>query len=258
MTDRIAAAARGLHTARRENRIALLDPDIAPRNLNEAYATHLALLDLLSADGGGPRIGWKVGFTNDAAQQRMGATEPIFAGLLGQHTYVAEAEITGPGGSGLGIEAELAVRLGSPLAGPVSRQQAASAIEAVTIAIEIVQKRGGVEEIGLPTLVADGTLQYGSVFGSWNSSFDPLTMKESDVKLQIDGQTDGFMSASEVLGDPLNALTWLAQTTERHGVQLKAGDVILLGAIIPPQHLNPGQFAEVASEDLGDVRVWMD
>jgi 2-oxo-3-hexenedioate decarboxylase len=152
MTDRIVAAAQGLLAARQENRIALLDAEIAPRDLTEAYAVHLELLDLLSANGGGPRIGWKVGFTNDAAQARMGTTEPVLAGLLGQHSYVGEAELASPGGKGLGVEAELAVRLRSPLAGSVSRQEAAAAIEAVAIAIEIVQKRGGPDEIGLPTL----------------------------------------------------------------------------------------------------------
>jgi 2-keto-4-pentenoate hydratase len=86
MNDRIAAAAQGLLAARQENRIALLDPEIAPRDLAEAYAVHVALLDLLSANGGGPRIGWKVGFTNDAALARMGAKEPVLAGLLGQHS----------------------------------------------------------------------------------------------------------------------------------------------------------------------------
>ena len=258
MDSRIAAAAQGLVAARRDNRIALLDVAVAPRDLDEAYRTHLALLELLSAEDGGPRIGWKVGFTNAAAQQRMGTTEPVFAGLLGKHAYVTEAEVHSPNGTGLGVEAELAVRLGAPLAGPVSRHEAAAAVEAVAIAIEIVQKRGGVDEIGLPTLDADGTLQYGSVFGPWHTGFDPLTLRDCDVKLQVDGQTDGFMSASEVLGDPLNALAWLSEAAERHSAELKAGDVILLGAIIPAQHLNPGQLAEVASDGLGDVRVWID
>ncbi len=258
MNDRIAAAAQGLLAARQENRIALLDSEIAPRDLAEAYVVHRAFLELLSAHGGGPRIGWKVGFTNDAAQARMGTTEPVLAGLLGQHSYVGEAELKSPGGKGLGVEAELAVRLRSTLAGPVSRQEAAAAIEAVAIAIEIVQKRGGPDEIGLPTLVADGTLQYGSIFGPWNTTMDPMTIKECDVKLQVDGQTDGFMGATEVLGDPLNALTWLSAASERNGIELQAGDVILLGAIIPAQHLEPGQMAEVASDGLGDVRLWVD
>jgi 2-keto-4-pentenoate hydratase len=258
MNDRIAAAAQGLLVARQENRIALLEPEIAPRDLAEAYAVHLAFLELLSADGGGPRIGWKVGFTNHAAQARMGTTEPVLAGLLSQHSYAGEAEMKSPEGKGLGVEAELAVRLRSPLSGSVSRQEAATAIDAVAIAIEVVQKRGGPDEIGLPTLVADGTLQYGSIFGPWNTTMDPMTIKECDVKLQVDGQTDGFMGATEVLGDPLNALTWLSAASERNGIDLQAGDVILLGAIIPAQHLAPGQMAEVASDGLGDVRLWVD
>jgi 2-keto-4-pentenoate hydratase len=232
MTDP-AAAARALAEARRAPRQADVPADVAPRDLAEAYAAHLALLDLLVQQGDGPRVGWKVGFTNAPAQARHGASEPVFAGLLGRHAYAGEAEVAAPDGVGLGVEAELAVRLGAPLAGPVSREEAAAAVEAVAIAIEIVERRNAFDEIGLPLL-------------------------DADVKLQVDGQTDGFMRATEVLGDPLHALAWLSAAAERHGAEVRAGDVVLLGAIIPAQPLERGQVAEVASDGLGDVRVWID
>jgi 2-keto-4-pentenoate hydratase len=257
MTDP-AAAARALAEARRAPRQADVPADVAPRDLAEAYAAHLALLDLLVQQGDGPRVGWKVGFTNAPAQARHGASEPVFAGLLGRHAYAGEAEVAAPDGVGLGVEAELAVRLGAPLAGPVSREEAAAAVEAVAIAIEIVERRNAFDEIGLPLLVADGSHQFGSVIGPWRDDYDPLTMLDADVKLQVDGQTDGFMRATEVLGDPLHALAWLSAAAERHGAEVRAGDVVLLGAIIPAQPLERGQVAEVASDGLGDVRVWID
>lgn len=252
------AAASALAAARRETRDALLPPELAPRDLGEAYATHLALLDVLGEDGGGARIGWKVGFTNAAAQAKHGAEEPVWAGLLAGRSYVDEAEVPAARGERLGVEAELAVRLGTDLRGAVTRDEAAAAVEAVALALELVENRGGVDEIGLPTLVADGTLQYGSVFGAWRSDLDPRALDEVDVKLQVDGETNGFMRASEVLGHPLNALVWLAGAAERDGFELAAGDVILLGAIVPAQSLVPGQIAELASDGFGDVRVFVD
>jgi 2-keto-4-pentenoate hydratase len=252
------AAARALLDARRAGRQADVGADVAPRDLAEAYATHLALLALLEEEGDGPRVGWKVGFTNAAAQARHGADEPVFAGLLGRHAYAGEAEVTAPDGVGLGVEAELAVRLGAQLAGPVSREEAAAAVEAVAIAIEIVERRNAIDEVGLPVIVADGTHQFGSVVGPWRDDFDPLTILDADVRLQVDGQTDGFMRATEVLGDPLHALAWLSAAAERHGAELRAGDVVLLGAVIPAQPLDRGQVAEVASDGLADVRLWVD
>jgi 2-keto-4-pentenoate hydratase len=258
MPNRTRDAATALLLCRTENRDALLDASVAPQDLAEGYATHLALLELLSANGGGPQIGWKVGFTNDAAQARHGATEPVFAGLLGGLSYVEEAELASPAGAGLGVEAELAVRLGAPIAGPITRQEAAAAIDGVAIAFEIIQPRCKVDDAGLPTLIADGTQQYGTILGEWNADYDPLTLDQTDVKLQVDGFTDGFMTATEVLGHPLNAITWLSEATARHGVQLEAGDVILTGAIIPAKMLGSGQMAELASDGLGDIRVWID
>lgn len=258
MPNRTRDAANALLLCRTENRDALLDASLAPQDLAEGYATHLALLELLTEHGGGPQIGWKVGFTNDAAQARHGATEPVFAGLLGGLSYVEEAELASPGGAGLGVEAEIAVRLGSPLAGSVTRQDAAAAIDGVAIAFEIVQPRCKVDDAGLPTLIADGTQQYGTILGEWNTGYNPLTLDQTDVKLQIDGFTDGFMTATEVLGHPLNAITWLSEATARYGVELQAGDVILTGAIIPAKTLASGQMAELASDGLGDIRVWVD
>jgi 2-keto-4-pentenoate hydratase len=251
-------AAEALATARREGLDARLPADLAPGDLDDAYATHLALLDLLGEDGGGARIGWKVGFTNAAAQAKNGADEPVWAGLLAGRSYVDEAEVAAARGDRLGVEAELAVRLGADLRGDVSREEAAEAVEAVALALELVENRGGVDEIGLPTLVADGTLQYGSVFGAWRADVDPRALDQVDVKIQVDGETNGFMRASEVLGHPLNALVWLAGAAERYGFELAAGDVVLLGAIVPAQQLVPGQIAELASDGFGDVRVYVD
>lgn len=251
-------AATALAAARTAERDAQLAADVAPGDLTEAYATHLALLDLLGEAGGGARIGWKVGFTNATAQARNGADEPVWAGLLAGRSYVDEAEVPAARGDRLGVEAELAVRLGADLRGDVGRDQAADAVEAVALALELVENRGGVDAIGLPTLVADGTLQYGSVFGAWRTDIDPRALDQVDVKLQVDGETNGFMRASEVLGHPLNALTWLAGAADRYGFDLAAGDVVLLGAIVPAQQLVPGQIAELSSDGFGDVRVFVD
>ena len=230
MSNRISDAANALLLCRTENRDALLDATLAPQDLTEAYATHLALLELVSEHGGGAQIGWKVGFTNDGAQAKHGATEPVFAGLLAGNSYVEEAELASPGGAGLGVEAEIAVRLSQAISGPLSRQEAADAIDGVAIAF----------------------------LGEWNTAYAPMTLDQTDVKLQIDGFTDGFMNATEVLGHPLNAITWLSEATARYGVQLQPGDVILTGAIIPAKALTSGQMAELASDGLGDIRVWVD
>ena len=70
MSNRINDAAHALLHRRTEQQPALLDAATAPQDLVEAYAVHTALLALLTDSGAGAQIGWKVGFTNDAAQAR--------------------------------------------------------------------------------------------------------------------------------------------------------------------------------------------
>lgn len=51
------------------------------------------------------------------------------------------------------------------------------------------------------------------------------------------------------LGDPLNALAWLASAGLEHGEPLRAGQVILSGALGPVHPVPPG--AEVRAEITG-------
>ena len=57
---------------------------------------------------------------------------------------------------------------------------AAPCAGAVAIAMEVVETRVRVDEMGLVTMIADGTQQYGSVVGEWNETMDPRTLDQCD------------------------------------------------------------------------------
>ena len=66
------------------------------------------------------------------------------------------------------------------------------------------------------------------------------------MNMTIDGEIVSTGTGSACLGDPLNALAWLARATRDFGDPLRAGEVILSGALGPMARLLPG--ARVRSE----------
>ena len=60
---------------------------------------------------------------------------------------------------------------------------------------------------------------------------------------------------SNVLGDPRIALTWLANELFRHGVVLKAGQVVITGTCVKPLAIAVGDRIEGDLGVLGRVSV---
>ena len=220
-----------------------------------AYGIQQENVDVWIA-AGGRRVGYKIGLTSEPVQRQLGVDRPDFGVLmadmaLGDEETFAATALLQPR-----YEAEVAFVLGrdldidTPTAVDLLR-----AIEYALPAIEIVDSRIADWNIGFFDTVADNASSGLFVLGGPARRIVGLDLHDCAMQMIVSGQTVSTGSGAACLGSPLNAAVWLARKQKAMGAHLKAGDVLLTGALGPMVKLAPGQRVEARIEGLGSVRV---
>lgn len=235
MTDPVAArAASLLIKARAENTpIAALPEDCRPADERAAYAAQAAHVEALCRHLGARTIGYKIGATGEGARRLLKTDHPFYGRLLDKLTLASPAVIPAAEARMKVVEAEFAFRLSSPLVprpAPFTRADLLAAIDAVLPAIELVDSRYAVwTEVGILSVVADqgshGHWIHGAAVTDWRG-FD---LSSHAVRLEVNGRTERHGSGSAVMGDPVEAVLWLANTLRAEGTTLPAGSLITSG-----------------------------
>jgi len=81
------------------------------------------------------------------------------------------------------------------------------------------------------------------------------TVETETVTLSINGREIGTGKGGDVMGNPLNALAWLADKLAVAGTPLKRGMIVLTGSMVPIQFPGPGDRALVEVEGLGTAEL---
>ena len=222
-------------------------------SLDHAYAIQDVLRGELDRRGESP-IGWKLGATSPAGQAVMGVTEPA-CGFLFPAQYASGAEVSVSDFANLAVEAEVAFRMRTKLAGPgVTAASAMIAVEGAVPALELLDFMFS----GKPRAVdfiANSIIAKAIVLGSPPASLQGLDLAQEGVVYEHNGETVGTYTAAEVMGDPLNALVWLANHLGARGLALMPGDVVMSGAISKIVRPKAGDTISAKYTRLGSVSV---
>ena len=168
--DRIVAAAQIIAASRRtRSALKALPADLAPKDEAEGYRVQRVVHDLLLPQTGS-LVGYKIGCTSKVMQQYLDIPHPCGGGVFARGVHESGVRLRAADFVRVGVECEIAVRLGRPLAagqGPFTAGSVTSAIEAYLPAIEIVDDRYAQwETLGAPTLVADDFFAAACVLGA--------------------------------------------------------------------------------------------
>ncbi|PXY27004.1 2-keto-4-pentenoate hydratase [Prauserella muralis] len=198
--------------------------------------------------------GHKVGLSSAAMQEQMGVDQPDYGHLLSGMFHLEQQPI--PAGRFLQprIEPEIAFVLGRPLAGPgVTAADAARAVEFVLPALEIVDSRIRDWKISIVDTIADNASSGGVVLGSRPTPLSAVDLRLVGCTLHLGGTLAATGAGGAVLGSPLNALVWLANTVGPLGVTLEPGHVVLPGSMTRAFPVTAGDTVQATMGELGSV-----
>ena len=230
--------------------------DLIGRNdLAAAYAVQREVLTEW-VEAGARVIGHKIGLTSRAVQQQLGVDQPDFGVLLHDAQYPDGATI--PFGRLLQprVEAEVAFVLRDDLAdGDLSYERVSAAVAYAVAAIEVCDSRIANWDISFGDTVADNASAGVHVLGAERRTLADMTPRDVAMTMSVTGQQPSTGSGTDCLGDPLLALQWLARQTRELGAPLRAGQLVLSGALGPMRPVVPGAAATTTITGLGTVSV---
>jgi 2-keto-4-pentenoate hydratase len=207
-------------------------------------------------DAGRRIVGRKIGLTSPAVQRQLGVDRPDFGALFADMAVPDGGEV--PVGRLLQpkVEAEVALVLGRDLPHPeCTIVDVLRAVDFALPALEIVDSRVRNWDISLVDTVADNASCGLYVLGGTPVPLTAVDLRAVTMTMSRDGETVSEGTGADCLGSPLTAAVWLASALAERGDPLRAGDLVLTGALGPMTPAAPGDTFEAHISDLGSVRV---
>jgi len=227
---------------------------IGAEDQDAAYAVQSLGIERRIAEGQ-RLVGRKIGLTSPAVQAQFGVHSPDY-GVLLDDMVVADREpmpldrFLQPR-----VEAEVAFVLGRDLDSPTTHvADVLRATEFVLPAIEVVDSRIADWSIRIADTIADNASSGAVVLGTVPRKLDGLDLAAMGMRLDTDGDPVSTGAGSACLGSPVIAVAWLARAVARHGRPLRAGEIVLSGALGPMVAATPGVF-HARLDGLGEVRA---
>jgi len=232
-----------------------IEPLTSQYDLATEDAYEIQLLQVRRWVAAGARVkGHKVGLTSAAMQRQMSVDQPDYGHLLDRMFWPEQEPIPLSGFLQPRVEPETAFVLAKPLRGPgVTVADAIAAVGFVLPALELIDSRIRDWKIGLADTIADNASSGGVVLGSSPTALSAVDLRLAGCNLHKNGALAGTGASGAVLGSPVKALAWLANTVGARGVELEPGQVILPGSVTASIPVGPGDTVTATFAGLGQV-----
>ncbi|MBM4765168.1 2-keto-4-pentenoate hydratase [Bacillus sp. B15-48] len=247
------AASRLLEAEETKNVIEPLTVSYPGITVDEAYYTQLEIIRK-KVDNGGIIVGKKIGATSKAIQNMFGVNQPDYGHLLADMMYVEGETISLENFIQPKVEFEIAFILKKDLKGPnVSILDVVEATDYIVPAIEIIDSRIGNWQIKFEDTVADNGSSAAAMIGGKPTKLDAIDLTHIGMVAYRNGEMIDSGAGAAVLGNPLRSVAWLANSLGKYDVALKAGEIVLSGALTSAIEVQDGDTFTAEFAHIGSV-----
>lgn len=253
----IEQAAAALRSARETRQaIAPISSQYGITTLEDAYAV-AGVNTRLNLAAGQRLVGKKVGLTSVVVQKQLGVDQPDFGMLFDVMEVLNREEVRTETLLQPRVEAEVAFVMGTDLNGCIpSWAEFLRAVAYALPALEIVDSAIADWKINLFDTVADNASCGLYVLGDQPVALGSISLGDIAMEMSCNGRAVSSGTGAACLGHPLRAAYWLARTMAARGEPLKAGEVILSGALGPMFSVAKGQHIRADLGALGSVACY--
>ncbi len=217
----------------------------------------IQLLNIRQRLQAGARVnGHKVGLSARAMQEMMGVDEPDYGHLLSDMELFGDEPVEARRYCYPRVEVEVAFILGETLPGEgCTEEDVIRATAYVAPAIELIDSRVLDWNIRIADTIADNASSAGYVLGPERVRPEDVDLKAIEAVLVRNGDKVAEGRSDAVLGNPVTAVSWLADKVAAFGVTLEKGHVILPGSMHRAIDVRPGDDFVADFQDFGSVHL---
>lgn len=231
-------------------------------SLEDAYRVQDAFRDARRLHGAGDIAGYKVALTSAAMQEFVGVDHPLAGAVHTSGVLTSPARVRLANHIHLGVECEVAIRLGhdlGPGTGPYDRESIAEAVSSCHAAFELIEDRNAdYGAINVFDLVAENAWNAAVVLGPEVTAWRDADLVGAVTRLRANGDVVGEGRTGDALGHPLDATAWLVNHVTGRGGTVTAGQFVMTGSSVVTQFPDVGDHYEFTIDGLGQVSLRCD
>lgn len=227
-------------------------PDLDPAT---AYEVQDAVVNA-RVEGGARIIGAKLGLTSVAKQKQMNVSEPLYGWLTDDMQLDTGQTLVCSDYIQPRCEPEIAFLLGEDLAGPqVLAAHVLAATELVFPAIDVLDSRFAGYKFTGSDVIADNSSCAGFVFGGQGTDPRGIDLRLVGCAFEKNGELVATAAGAAVLGHPAASVAWMIRRMAERGQGMKAGQIVMAGALTEAVAVAPGDTVVARFDRLGSVEL---
>ncbi len=231
----------------------------ADGDISTGYDVQENLVHLFREQTGAGIAGYKIALTSAVMQEMCGVDHPVAGVIFDNVVFPSGETIRLADYQHVGVEFELAVRLGAdmPARGePYSRSDVAPFVDACAPAFELVEDRhADYATLEGPGLAADNAWNAGVVLGEYSGAWRDADLSAVSAALDWTGSETATTSTGEAMGHPFEAVAWIANHLNARGSLLKAGQFVMTGSTLKTRFPGGGELIRYSLNEIGSVEA---